>query len=479
MTPQKIIFYPRIAQTPFYCELARQLWETYPGTPVLFASFFSQAIDIARSEGFETLYFPEALKQAEARPPDAKWLADFDAFCRSEGMGLNALLGTERFLPSEPEAVRVFRDTHLTVLNDIIAPGTLGISSLYDHFVYLAAGMMAHWKGGAHFAFVGCGVPANRVAGLRLPWQSWENPNSKDDPAVLWERIREEVRKPSEERIAYMTKPVFKDERSPAERRQALRMRTEHARKDFAHGCYFPTHQRRGYGHALAWRWQALCKRLQKPQDFWDITDAHELETLDGPCVFMALHLEPEATILMYSPRLRNQAEACRLVAEALPVGYTLLVKENPKMAGKRDAGFYAGLRCLPNVRLVSTGVSSSALIERSQAVVSLSGTVTLEARLYGKRAYCFGRPPFYRVAHQTGFDLLDELARLDTFFNNDSAAEHIRLQAEWAYWIHSTFVANKAATRYHPKVGALAMDADPGNVYRFHAFITTVLRTQ
>lgn len=135
------------------------------------------------------------------------------------------------------------------------------------------------------------------------------------------------------------------------------------------------------------------------------------------PYIYLPLHMEPEAVILMYSPWLRDQVEVVRLVAQALPVGWKLLVKENPKMRLKRPREFYQKIAALPNVRLVAPEVCSTALIRKSEAVVAMAGTAALEARLLGKPAFCLGSPPFIDLL--CGGDIASGKFSLRTLFEN------------------------------------------------------------
>ena len=178
--------------------------------------------------------------------------------------------------------------------------------------------------------------------------------------------------------------------------------------------------------------------------------------------------MEPEATILMYSPRWRDQVEVCRLVSEALPFGYTLLVKENPKMLGARPKGYYEQLKRFPNVQLVSTKVPSAALIERARSVVSLAGTITLEARLRGKQAFCFGLPPFHPFATATGAAILDELS--------SSSLEISDFEDDWKGWVRSTFPGRANRHRFHPSMAQSILDDSRENVSGYLSFICGVL---
>lgn len=472
MFPKKIIFFTRDTQTPLHCEMARQFGKIYPEAKILFASFFSQSCNYAEEDGFEAFYIPDAMRGYGDKPVDSEWVTAFDAFCRKEGMGLNSMLHTERFLPRCPKAAERFFHQHLAVLDQIIEPNTLGISTMYDHFFYLAAGMLVHFKDGAFFSFVGCGVPANRAVALRLPWETWQNPDQAEDANALMEHCRQEVLLPSEIRIDYMKKRNSNPVLSWRQRCNFARMRKKFADRDVNAGSYFRLQERNRILNAFKRRAKELKYRISAAP--WDIESLEDLRSVTGKTVFLALHMEPEATILMYSHRLRDQTEVCRLVAEAVPVGYTVLVKENPKMEGKRPKEFYRALKVFPNVRLVSVSVPSAALIAKAEAVVSLAGTVTVEAFLRGKPAFCFGRPPFQSLATGTGFEqVLDCLANLNRpvlmpYNSQDSSI--------WRNWVSATLPARVSTEVFDYRIGRMSYDAKPEIARKYVSFISNCL---
>jgi len=470
MEPKKIVIYTRESQTPFHCALARKLEKAYPEAKIVIASFFWHSIEIAQRSGFATFYLPAAIRNAATAPISDRRIAEIDKYCAEKFLGLNAMLLTERFLPKTASRVQEFLVSHLTVLDDLVDEQTLSISIMYDHFFYLAAGMMAFMKGGAHFAFLGSGVPGERVVGIKTPNVCWQNRHSGEDPAKILEEAKHEITKPPDHRIEYMKPPQRPSSRRVIQHVEMALRRRRCARKDFMSGSYFPTNQRRWPFDQILNRTRALFRR--KRNEKWDISSVDDLRDLKSPAVLMALHFEPEAVIFMYSPRLRDQIEACRLVAQTLPLGYNLLVKENPKMAGRRSPGYYQNLKKIPNVLLVAPTVPSLTLIDISSAVVSLAGTVTLEARLRGKPAFCLGKPPFFKLATASGHRILNEISG---FLGGDKPFDS-EFEAAWAEWIAASFPARGGDYSYDPSVGRRVFDHSEKNVNAYYQFITQTL---
>jgi hypothetical protein len=99
--------------------------------------------------------------------------------------------------------------------------------------------------------------------------------------------------------------------------------------------------------------------------------------------------------ILKVIPHCVDQASIVEQVADALPVGYDLVLKEHPMSVGRNSVALLRRLRTRMNVRLVPPTTSTHDLIRRSEAVAVISSTVGLEALLYEKPVLTLGQP-FY-----------------------------------------------------------------------------------
>ena len=120
-------------------------------------------------------------------------------------------------------------------------------------------------------------------------------------------------------------------------------------------------------------------------------------DSLDStrPFVYFPLHVTDDYKIKSVIPHCRDQAAIVEQLADALPAGYDLVLKEHPLSIGRNPLGLLRRLRRRRNVRLVHPSMSTHDLIERSSAVAVISSTVGLEATLYGKPVLTLGQP-FY-----------------------------------------------------------------------------------
>lgn len=130
------------------------------------------------------------------------------------------------------------------------------------------------------------------------------------------------------------------------------------------------------------------------------------------------LHYEPEAVVTGNSPILDSQLIQIKMLSEALPAGWVLYVKEHPDLYEKFNSWeleyqiptlptfytkfFYDKICSFKNVKLVHYKTSATNMIQMSQAVSTIAGTVMSEAVLYGKPILCFAgkRHVYYYDKH-------------------------------------------------------------------------------
>lgn len=119
----------------------------------------------------------------------------------------------------------------------------------------------------------------------------------------------------------------------------------------------------------------------------------------DAPFVYLPLHLQPEATTLPLGGIYADQSIVIETLVRALPPGWLLVIKENPKQRfQKRSGHFYRTLAAHDSVRLVGRRTDSFALTVQARAVATVTGTAGWEALCLGRPGLLFG-PGFYEAA--------------------------------------------------------------------------------
>ena len=115
-------------------------------------------------------------------------------------------------------------------------------------------------------------------------------------------------------------------------------------------------------------------------------TDLEDIN-FDNTCIYVPLHVYPEATVDYYgdNPKFALYEDyMVNLLAKSDP-SVRLLVKEHPAMFGGRNAKFYKTLKCIKNVVLVHPYINSNLILNKVKYVLTYSGSVGIEALIRDK----------------------------------------------------------------------------------------------
>lgn len=115
----------------------------------------------------------------------------------------------------------------------------------------------------------------------------------------------------------------------------------------------------------------------------------------ERPFVYFPLHVTDDYKIKRVIPHCVDQAALIEQVADSLPQGMDVVIKEHPLSIGRNSIGLIRRLTARENIHLVEPRTSSHELIQRARAVVVISSTVGLEALLYARPVLTLGQP-FY-----------------------------------------------------------------------------------
>lgn len=110
--------------------------------------------------------------------------------------------------------------------------------------------------------------------------------------------------------------------------------------------------------------------------------------------VFFPMHFQPEASTLVNGIHWANQLFAIEEISKALPLGYKLVAKEHEKGRGNRPLWQYKQMESLYNVCVVDRPARE--LVENCDAVVTISGTVAVEAVALRKPVIVLGYKHYF-----------------------------------------------------------------------------------
>lgn len=128
------------------------------------------------------------------------------------------------------------------------------------------------------------------------------------------------------------------------------------------------------------------------------------------------LHVQPEITVEGMAFDYQDQVNTLRNILASLPVDMDLVVKEHSPMLGYRPLEVYSQLVHMPGLVIADTHDDSHQLITHASVVVTLTGTVALEAVLYGIPAIVLGSIYFDRF---NGIYKPEDLSELKKLLSN------------------------------------------------------------
>ncbi|MCK9477192.1 MAG: hypothetical protein M0R46_14810 [Candidatus Muirbacterium halophilum] len=132
--------------------------------------------------------------------------------------------------------------------------------------------------------------------------------------------------------------------------------------------------------------------------------------------IFFGLHKQPEASIDVIGRYYEDQYKLIYNLWRILPSNYFLLIKDHTNAIGDRSYSFYKKIKTLPKVILLNEKMDSHLIVQYSQLVATVSGTIGFEAILRDKRAITFGPVFFSKYTNclQIGLDDLKKYTLKD-----------------------------------------------------------------
>lgn len=376
----------------FFVELARELKESngMSGVKIRYLTMrklvFERLQNIMESNE-EAFLIPNLLSSITLTHKDEARLVEIERqMCKACGIPLKVMLNAERFRPSEGSAARDFMWRHFKVIEGLVPENSLVLSERVDHLCFWLACDLARTRGGKYIGFsssqrptrwtkVTCGPTA-----LCMPHKA--NDKSRQEVKKQICEIRNGVR-PG---YMYVSRSSFLErfcnfsiERKIIARRQL--------KAEIKENNYFAQKE-------VFFRFKRFLKLIR----WWFHRREMKEKTIDeinGKFVYMALQLEPEASTCVDSPFFEDQKFWIDVVAKALPINVYLVIKENPKMWGDRDLSFYRTAIEHPEVIWIDPTTPTEKIIEKCAAVLTITGTVAIEAAALGKPVAMFGRAPF------------------------------------------------------------------------------------
>jgi hypothetical protein len=363
-------------ETDFYGRVARELERL--GYESVHAVFSRQGAEQLRSQGFTTWCLPDLVEeagrdldvQAEVRRIEAAY--DLPAIRRVHL--------TDPPVRHRPEAELTERSVrHFLALErvfDEAQPDVL-VPEVGRETMRQVATAIAEARGITYFYFYLTIFPNSLLLFANHPY----------GPIMAPEEVRELSDEEREEVEAFIAtykeraKPIYKHRKSRV-RPQQLRDFARHVRVsrtyDRDNEYLRPSQFVKNYARLNGRR--VLLSRLYQ-------------EVPDRPFVYFPIHVIDDFKIELLIPHCADQEFLIKLVADSLPQGYDVVLKEHPLSLGRNPVSMLRRLSRMENVRLVHPETSSHELIQRAEAITVISSTVGLESLMYDKAVMTMGKP--------------------------------------------------------------------------------------
>lgn len=148
-----------------------------------------------------------------------------------------------------------------------------------------------------------------------------------------------------------------------------------------------------------------FLKTLRTLRYIWGKSALVRQPNLPQRFVVVPLHFRPESAILTQGVGLEDDDVVYQVsehLARVAP-GVSCVVLEHPSMIEDRRQRFYKQFKDHSNVVFADPSVPTQWLIEKSLGVVTISGTVGLEASIKGIPVHVMGKPEFLRAIKSQG----------------------------------------------------------------------------
>lgn len=147
------------------------------------------------------------------------------------------------------------------------------------------------------------------------------------------------------------------------------------------------------------------------------------MEPCEEKYIYLPLHVIPEGSTYIKGTMYLNQLSLVEAISKLLPITWKLYVKEHPNMIGQRNIDFYKKISRFHNVKLVKLNAYKDAKswIEKSQGVVTITGTTAFEAAMLNKPAIVLGNNCYNILPNVRYAKSLNELEPLIKLIKNNN----------------------------------------------------------
>lgn len=179
-----------------------------------------------------------------------------------------------------------------------------------------------------------------------------------------------------------------------------------------------------------------MGKTMRKLRFVWGQLPFVDLARIPDRYFLVPLHYRPESSTLTQGFGIEDENLVHRVadLLEKIDPGISCVVLENPSMIELRKLAFYRDLTRRRNVMLADPRIDTQQLVRKALGVLTITGTVALEASLHDVPVHVVGRPDYLEAMRSHGMQNLEpflEASAMGTEKTSSAAVkgylEHIR----------------------------------------------------
>ena len=196
----------------------------------------------------------------------------------------------------------------------------------------------------------------------------------------------------------------------------------------------------------------------------------NEFRDIDPSCSFVlfCMNLDPEMMVNPLGFPFSNQMQAITKLRELLPPHWTIAIREHPLQYENsggygrlgRTYDFYKIIQSIPNTIVIDSKIKLNTLVEKSEMVATLNGTVGWQSALSGKKVAILGNAWYENSPNTMRFTPKSTPAEMRDFIESEDATS-IELFAEFVCnrffhsveYISSQEIANQLGSEWKESV--------------------------
>lgn len=435
----KYVFHVRNWNVDFFLALGEILNSKSESTSIQYLTMTFDCYKVLKKHNCNAYYLPDELKKVKM---NNEFEIDTweEKFKERFGFGINYLFQIERFKPNKEVSLK-FINNHVKWFADNIKSESILVSLTCDHLVYFISGIINTLKSGENYYVQPIGFPVESQVIMKNPWEL-----NSFRPKALYTNYLED----------YIKSLTLAPEKSIHYMKPQKRVSLSSSIQKRIQQLFTPSVETNMFAYLEEKSKNLIPGRFKNTKPNTNLySDVSDLSILNANNIFyFPLQFEPEMSILAYSPWYQDQIEVIRLISQSMKIGDVLLLKENPKMMGKRSEEFYKKVNSFYNVFWADLKMNSREIIKNCFKTISITGTASIEAACLGKNSLIFGYPPFKNLLVEKPISS-QRISNFIEILYKDYSAEEIDSQIKkgWGQFSKSLFFGNFIPTLVDEKI--------------------------